>query len=138
MSRMCLWLAIGVAVSGGAVRAAPSVPKGAPRAAAAWLRLVDQGRYGQSWRIASALFKRAVTQDGWQRAMEQIRAPLGPVARRRPFRTTATTSLPGVPDGHYVVLQYRTSFAHKASALETVTCVQEADGAWRVAGYFIR
>ena len=33
------------------------------------------------------------------------------------------------PDGKYVVVQFKTSFAQKKSAVETVTCYLE-DGAW--------
>jgi hypothetical protein len=48
------------------------------------------------------------------------------------------TSLPGAPDGEYVVIQYDTSFAHKASAVETITPMRDGDGQWRVSGYFIK
>ena len=48
------------------------------------------------------------------------------------------TSLPGAPDGHYVVFTYSTEYAQKRAAVETVTATQDADGHWRVAGYFIR
>ena len=49
-----------------------------------------------------------------------------------------STTLPGAPDGEYVVFQFNSSFEHKATALETVTAMKDIDGAWRVAGYFIR
>jgi len=48
------------------------------------------------------------------------------------------TSLPGAPDGDYVVIQFQTSFANKASAVETITPMRDRDGAYRVSGYFIR
>jgi len=51
---------------------------------------------------------------------------------------TETDSLPNAPPGHYTVFQFRTSFAHLASAVETVALVQESDGHWRAAGYWIR
>jgi hypothetical protein len=49
-----------------------------------------------------------------------------------------TTSLPGAPDGKYVVIQYETSFEHKKSAIETVTPMLDKDGKWRVSGYYIK
>ena len=49
-----------------------------------------------------------------------------------------TTTLPGAPDGEYVVIQYQTSFERKKSAIETVTPMRDKDGKWRVAGYYIR
>jgi hypothetical protein len=51
---------------------------------------------------------------------------------------TYSTTLPGAPDGEYVVIQYQTSFANKKASVETVTPMREKDGRWRVSGYFIR
>jgi hypothetical protein len=34
-------------------------------------------------------------------------------------------------------MQFETSFANKKSAIETVTFMQEKDGQWKSAGYFI-
>jgi hypothetical protein len=47
-------------------------------------------------------------------------------------------SLPGAPDGEYVVIQFATSFENKKSAIETVTPMLDSDGEWRVSGYFIK
>jgi hypothetical protein len=49
-----------------------------------------------------------------------------------------TKTLPGVPDGEYVVVEYETSFENKKTANETVTPMKDPDGTWRVSGYFIR
>ena len=57
---------------------------------------------------------------------------------RKDKATNFTRSLPGAPDGQYAVLQFDTSFENKAQAVETLTAVLEADGVWRVTGYFIR
>ena len=48
------------------------------------------------------------------------------------------TSLPGVPDGKYVVVQFETTFQNKKGVVEIVTPMQEADGSWKVSGYYIR
>ncbi len=48
------------------------------------------------------------------------------------------TSLPGAPDGEYVVIQIQTSFENKKSAVETITPMLDKDGRWRVSGYQIR
>jgi hypothetical protein len=47
-------------------------------------------------------------------------------------------SLPGAPDGEYVVIQYRTSFENKNDAIETVTPMKDTDGTWRVSGYYVK
>ena len=68
----------------------------------------------------------------------RVRDPLGTLKSRHLVSATATHSLPGAPDGDYVVVRYASSFANKAAAIETVTPVKESDGHWRVSGYFIK
>ena len=58
-----------------------SVPQ-ATRAAGAWLKLVDQGSYGQSWKDASSLFKGHVEETEWETAAAKARGPLGSVISR--------------------------------------------------------
>jgi hypothetical protein len=36
------------------------------------------------------------------------------------------------------VIQFSTSFERKGAATETVTPMKDADGQWRVTGYYIR
>ena len=50
---------------------------------------------------------------------------------------TSPRSLPGVPDGQYVVIEYRSVYEKKQEAVETVTPMVE-DGEWKVSGYYIR
>src|SRR5712691_1700414 len=89
-----------------------SVPQ-ATQAAGAWLKLVDQGSYGQSWKDASSLFKSHVEETQWETAAAKARGPLGSVISRKVKRARYETSLPGAPDGEYVVIQYQSSFEHK-------------------------
>jgi serine/threonine-protein kinase len=35
-------------------------------------------------------------------------------------------------------MQFNTRFEHKQAATETVTFLQEQDGAWKAAGYYIK
>ena len=64
--------------------------------------------------------------------------PLGAVKSRSKASATYTKTLPGAPDGEYVVLQFNSSYDKKADAVETVVAKLDTDGQWRVAGYFIR
>ena len=112
--------------------------KAAARAAASWLAQIDAGNYGASWNDASAYFKGAMTGKGWSDALSGARKPLGNRLSRKLGKTQNVKSLPGAPDGNYVVMQYETSFSNKKSAVETVTFVQERDGKWRAAGYYIK
>ena len=48
-----------------------------------------------------------------------------------------TTTVPGAPEGQYVVLDYGASFANRQQAVETLT-LAFAKGYWRVSGYYIK
>jgi hypothetical protein len=74
----------------------------------------------------------------WQVARARERTPRGAVVQRALAQTAFQRSLgPGV-DGDFAFLQFRTAFAKQSDAGETLTLEREADGAWRVIGYFIR
>ena len=107
-------------------------------AANAWLALVDAGKDADSWTSAASLFKKAVTKEQWTAQVQAARQPLGALVARKVSTHTAATSLPGAPDGHYVVIQYESVFANKKSAVETVTPMLEPDGTWHVSGYYIK
>ncbi len=112
--------------------------KAAGMAADKWLALVDNGRYADSWTEAAEYFRSAVNQTHWEQSVQSVRKPLGKVISRKIRTRTYTTTLPGAPDGEYVVVQYETSFQNKKSAIETVTPMLDKDGRWRVSGYYIR
>ena len=119
-------------------RAAEKVEVAATKSAESWLALVDQGQYGESWDAAAKLFQSAVARDKWKEAVGSVRNPLGKLVSRSLKSAEYKTSLPGAPDGKYVVIQFDSSFEHKKTAVETVTPMQEADDSWKVSGYFIR
>lgn len=102
-----------------------------------WLALVDGRQYLESWERTANLFRQQVNAEQWQQAMTAARAPMGDMISRQLLSADYRTSLPGAPDGEYVVLQFRTSFKNKKNAIETVTPMLEADG-WRVSGYYLR
>jgi hypothetical protein len=106
--------------------------------AAGWLRLVDAQDIEGSWERTSSAFKSAVTVAQWSQALASVRRPLGALRQREVKAEEFKTSLPGAPDGKYVLLQYQSTFENKAAAVETVTVVLDPDGAWKVVGYFIR
>jgi hypothetical protein len=110
----------------------------AQAAARPWLALTDAGKYAESWDEAATFFKAAVTQPDWERMVKAVRGPLGALKSRKLQSATFTRTLPGAPDGEYVVLRYATTFEQKASAVETVTPMHDQDGSWRVSGYYIK
>ena len=142
MRRLKLYTIIGMVVLGlcFSSRSLANEAKEAAAVAAAtiWLALVDEGMYGDSWETAAAYFKRAITKEKWEQMLTAVRNPLGRMVSRELISKTYSQSLPGAPDGEYVVIQFATSFENKKSAIETVTPMLDSDGEWRVSGYFIK
>jgi len=138
MKRILAVALLGLALVATATVADEAAEAAAEKAARAWLAEVDGGDYGASWEHAAELFRKAVTKEAWKQQLGAVRGPLGAVRERSLRSATFTRSLPGAPDGEYVVIQYDTGFANKASAVETVTPMRDPDGVWRVSGYYIR
>jgi serine/threonine protein kinase len=117
---------------------ADDVSKAAVSVAEKWLAAIDGGNYSLTWKDASAFFQASVTEQAWNTSMEGFRKPLGNLVSRKLKSVQPATSLPGAPDGEYVVMQFDTSFAAKKTAVETVTFTHEKAGSWRASGYYIR
>lgn len=109
----------------------------AKTAALAWLKLVDEGKYADSWKEASEFFKVMVTEQKWVNAMNRSRQPLGSVQTRELKTAEFTHELPRAPRGDYWVIQFATNFDGTA-AIETVTPALDKNGKWHVSGYFIK
>jgi hypothetical protein len=126
----------------GAADAASSNHAGAKasavKAANAWLKVIDEGKYDDSWKDASSYFRSHVSEKQWAQQVGPARGSLGAVVSRKVTATKYLSTMAGAPDGQYVVILYETSFAHKKSAFETVTPMLESDGRWRVSGYYIK
>jgi len=103
-----------------------------------WLKLVDNDQYAKSWDTAAEFFRNAVSKEQWNQSLNAVRKPLGKLIKRNVKSKQYTTSLPGAPDGEYVVIQYETSFENRKSSVETVTPMLDKDGKWRVSGYYIK
>jgi len=103
-----------------------------------WLRIVDSGKYGESWNKADEYLKQAVSKKDFEKSLQGVRRPLGRVVKRSLASTNYTTALPGAPDGEYVVIQFKTEFENKRESIETVTPKKDRDGEWRVSGYYIK
>ena len=102
-----------------------------------WLGLLDRGEYAKAWDECAQLFRQRVTRQQWVDSLPTTRAPFGAMKSRKVEAAGYRTSLPGVPDGQYVTVRYRTTFEKKEGAEEVVTLALE-DGVWRPTGYSIR
>ncbi len=138
MKRCSVTLVVAVLLLRSAAVSDSRAEKAAVNSANQWLALVDAGNYAASWDEAASFFKNAVSKEQWAKMLRATRAPLSKIESRKLKSAAYTTSLPGMPDGQYVVIQYGSSFEHKKSAVETVTPMLDKDGQWRVSGYFIK
>ena len=112
--------------------------KKARAAAEKWLSLLDDGKFAESWDESAEFFRKNVTKTKWASTTKDIRTPLGKVKSRVKQDADYRTSLPGAPDGEYVVIIFKTAYANKKDAIETVTPMKCKDGKWRVSGYYIK
>ncbi|MEM8550430.1 MAG: DUF4019 domain-containing protein [Verrucomicrobiota bacterium] len=122
------------------VHALPEQELVARKEADQWLKLVDRGWYAESWEETVTLFREAISQEDWVKAMDQVRKPLGKAEKRTLKALIYTQSLPQAPPGTYVVVQYETKFANRdAAALETIVPMyDEETQSWRISGYYIK
>ena len=121
-------LAIGIfSIVGCASKSNPDAEKAAIESARVWLELIDSEKYADSWDEAAEYFKSAITKDKWQQTIQAVRNPLGKTVSRELKSQRYKTSLPGAPDGEYVVIQYKTSFEDKKDAIETIIPMLDND-----------
>ena len=106
-------------------------------AAKQWLKIVDAGEYSESWQKSDSFFKSQLPQAKWDAALKGVRAPLGKVKSRSELGAKEYSTLPGVPEGEYLVIQFQTEFQNKKSATETLT-LSKSSGHWLPVGYFIK
>ena len=140
--------AFGLLVATGVAFAAGKPEDAAQSAAESWLKLLDGGNYSGSWDQAAKVLKGAYKQSDWNHTAAAERTPLGNLVSRRLKSREYTEKAPTtrviggkvytLGSGKYVVIEYDSAFAKKASVVETVVAMADPDGAWRVSAYSIR
>ncbi|MDD4700972.1 MAG: DUF4019 domain-containing protein [Desulfovibrio sp.] len=129
-------IALGLCVNSSTFAA--TAPDAAKEAADVWLALADKGDAQATWDQAASAFKSGIEQKEWESTLSKARQPLGEVTSRTLLSSEATTTLPGVADGEFVIFRYQTSFASKRRVSEALLMQKEADGMWRTVGYFLQ
>lgn len=129
-------------LSGGAETPAPASQSAASEELAAgtvaassarqWLAAVDRSDWNESWNATGESFKALNTTGRWTEASEAARRPLGAVLSRN---LVSEEWFPAPPYG-YRVVRFKTSFANKSGAIETLSLSLE-DGSWKVVAYII-
>ena len=108
------------------------------QAANAWLKLIDEGKFGESWDAGSKTFQLTIKRDEWIKAEEKLRKPLGTVVSRKLLQQLPKENPKGLPAGYYMVLIYETDFSNRPKANELLTMVLESDKQWRTLTYQAR
>jgi hypothetical protein len=112
--------------------------KAALECATLWLALLDEGNLPATWEESAERLKSSISKAQWTKSL-RARVAIGPLhARKLLSATYAKATLPGAPEGEFVVIHYDSSFEHKDSAVEMISPMLEKDGCWRVSGYSMR
>jgi DNA-binding CsgD family transcriptional regulator len=101
-----------------------------------WLALVDGRRWKESWSAAGAEIRSHLPMEEWTSRMPSVASTMGPASSRALQKVIKATSVPGLPDGQYEVLQFATHFANKGDAMEIMVLAHEGS-AWKVDAYRI-
>jgi len=109
----------------------------------AWLKIIDEGKYADSWNDNSKLFKQQLTAEKWAAALKSAREPSGAVKSRTLIGSQQVDEIPWptgprVIKGTFMIAQFATTMEKTGAMIETVTFEKERDGVWRASGYFIK
>ena len=97
-----------------------------------WLKLADTGDENGEWDQASPIFQSHITRPDWVRTIENMRHQLGRTISREVSGVEKKKTLPGMPDGPYAIVRFKSSFEKLPKATEYVTVIQEKDESWKV------
>jgi len=102
-------------------------PKKRRPRAEAWLALIDIRGTPRAGPESSSMFRSRVAQTEVDGYVEEVREPLGAVTSRKLLKRQRSRNLYRRAGWRLIaVLKFQSSFAHKASAVETVTLVMDA------------
>ena len=104
----------------------------AARAAEAFLTLIDESRWAESYAATGTQFRKLNSLERWTEVSEKVRPPLGKVLTRN---LVTNEFVPAPPEG-YQLVKFASSYADGTNQVESVSLEWE-DGAWRVVGILI-
>ena len=103
-----------------------------------WLALLDAGKPGAAWDLASKQLQKGVKRDAFIADVRRVRKPLGKLATRTEVKFARAHDLPGAVSGDYAIIEFDTKFENgKLLHEQTIWAFEEGD-VWRVSGYFYR
>lgn len=102
-----------------------------------WLGLVDAENYEESWRQMAEFARAKIAAGEMAERLSAARKPLGEIVSRHFAKSTVLGQIDDAPAGKYVVLEFESKFSAGLSLTERVTPCLEADGQFKVAGYYL-
>jgi D-alanyl-D-alanine carboxypeptidase len=96
-----------------------------------WLKLVDAGKFAESWEGISVELKTKYTKENWQSVLQNFVKKIGKFKLRK-IKSIVST------DSETIAIDFESSFAKLPSATETIILKREKDGKRRVASYSIK
>jgi hypothetical protein len=105
--------------------------------AEAFLQLLDQGKYAESWQSAAKLMQGKISEKEWMEKLTKARELSGEFIVRERTDASYSTEAQDSPDGEYMMLTYSSSFNKANDVSEYVTVALEGTR-WKVAGYFMQ
>jgi hypothetical protein len=109
----------------------------AQRQALGFLGYLDQGRFADSYAYTGVLMRNQLDPQTYAAKIENMRAGVGALQGRQLIDANPTNTVPGAPEGQYIVLHYHANYQNLNDAVETITLAY-AKGYWRVIGYYIK
>lgn len=101
-------------------------------AAEAFLKLIDESRWAESYAATGTQFRKVNTLKVWTEVSERVRSPLGKVLTRK---LVTNEYVPAPPEG-YQLVKFASSYADGSNQVESVSLEWEG-GAWKVVGIVI-
>lgn len=112
--------------------AAPSEAEAAARAAEAFLVMIDESRWADSYAATGAEFRRLNTLERWSDVSARVRPPLGALRTRN---IIVNEFVPAPPMG-YQLVKFRSAYAGGKTQTESLTLAREGSE-WKVTGIVI-
>ncbi|MFL5342374.1 MAG: protein kinase domain-containing protein [Gemmataceae bacterium] len=108
-------------------RPMPDKLAAATKAADAWLKLIDDGKYADAWEHSDSVAKQRTPKEDFVRAYEKRAQELGK-QKSREFRS-------GTSRGEMVSISYTSSFENLNEATESLSMKRDVDGDWHMLGH---
>eukprot|EP00913_Durusdinium_trenchii_P035349 g33079.t1 len=104
--------------------------------AEAWLKLMDDGRYGEAWEQSAAPNRKGISKADMVKLYTNMAARYGKVVSRKFVSRDYLTELPGFSKGRYVLIKYFTDFEKQKDMVQNVLLIPK-NGAWKVQAHVI-